>query len=73
MSLIITGILYVTDNSPYFLSGHVRLRGKDEGRYPYKYLDMIDSLFGPEPNTIEVCSRSVSKDRLFYCRYQAKY
>jgi len=54
-----TGILYVTENSPYFLSGHVRLRGRDEGRYPYKYLEMVDKIFGPEPNTIEVCSRSV--------------
>ena len=60
-----TGILYITDNSPYFISGHIRLRGKDEGRYPYKYLEMIDSLFGPDDNTIEVCSRSVSKDSCF--------
>ncbi|MDN5846295.1 MAG: hypothetical protein L0H53_08490 [Candidatus Nitrosocosmicus sp.] len=54
-----TGILYLTDNSPNFISGHIRLRGKYEGRYPYKYLDMIENIFGPEPNTIEVCSRSV--------------
>jgi hypothetical protein len=53
------GVLYITENSPQFLSGHVRLRGRDEGRYPYKYLEMIDYLFGPEANTIEVCSRSV--------------
>jgi hypothetical protein len=53
-----TGILYVTENSPYFLSGHVRLRGKERGRYPYKYLEMIDRIFGPEENTIEVCSHS---------------
>jgi hypothetical protein len=54
-----TGVLYITENSPQFISGHVRLRGRDEGRYPYKYLEMIDYLFGPEDNTIEVCSRSV--------------
>jgi len=54
-----TGILYITSNSPDFISGHVRLRGKDEGRYPYNYLEMIDSIFGKEENTIEVCSHSV--------------
>ena len=35
------------------------MRGKNEGRYPFHYLEMIDSIFGYEPNTIEVCSRSV--------------
>jgi hypothetical protein len=54
-----TGILYITSNSPDFISGHVRLRGKGQGRYPYKYLEMIDSLFGKEDNTIEACSYSV--------------
>jgi hypothetical protein len=54
-----TGILYITEHSPYFLSGHIRLKGKDQGRYPYKYLEMIDNVFGSEPNTIEVCSRTV--------------
>ncbi len=54
------GILFVTEDNPSFISGHVRMRGKDEGRYPFKYVEMIDQLFGPEQNTIEVCSRSVS-------------
>jgi hypothetical protein len=54
------GILYVTRDSPYFLSGHVRMRGKDNGRYPYKYLEMIENLFCYEPNTIEVCSNGVT-------------
>jgi len=54
-----TGILYITANSPDFISGHIRLRGKDEGRYPYNYLEMINNIFGKEDNTIEVCSRSV--------------
>ena len=49
-----TGILYITENSPYFLSGHLRLRGKNEGPYPSKYLEMLDKIFGSEPNTIEV-------------------
>jgi hypothetical protein len=54
-----TGILFVTYNNPGFISGDIRLRGKDQGRYPYKYLEMINNLFGVEKNTIEVCSRSV--------------
>ena len=53
------GILFVTHDNPEFVSGHVRLRGKDQGRYPYNYLEMIDNIFGKEENTIEVCSRSV--------------
>jgi hypothetical protein len=53
------GILFVTHDNPGFISGHVRLRGKDQGRYPYNYLEMIDNIFGKEENTIEVCSRSV--------------
>jgi len=51
-----TGVIYLINN---FLSGHCRMRGKDEGRYPFHYLEMIDNLFGEEKNTIEVCSRSV--------------
>jgi hypothetical protein len=47
-----TGILYITTNSLDFISGHVRLRGKDGGRYPYNYLEMIDNIFGKEDNTI---------------------
>src|SRR5215204_7662438 len=53
------GILFVTHDNPGFISGHVRLRGKDQGRYPYNYLEMIDNIFGKEENTIEVCSHSV--------------
>jgi hypothetical protein len=54
-----TGILHITENSPYFLNGRISLRGKNHGIYPYNYLEMIDSIFGHEPNTIEVCSYSV--------------
>lgn len=52
-----TGMIYVINN---FISGHVRMRGRDGGRYPYHYLDMIDNLFGYEGDTIEVCSGSLS-------------
>jgi hypothetical protein len=58
-----TGILYITESNPEFISGHVRLRGKDQGRYPYNYLEMIDNIFGKEENTIEVCSGSVRGKR----------
>ena len=51
-----TGILYVTDNNPTFLSGHVRVRGENNGSYPYNYTKMIDNLFGEDKKTIEVCS-----------------
>ncbi len=57
-----TGVLYVTQNSPHFISGHVRMRGKDGGRYPFKYLEMIDMLFGKEDNIIEVCSGNVKEN-----------
>jgi hypothetical protein len=33
------GILYVTYDNPGSISGHIRLKGKDEGRYPYNYLE----------------------------------
>jgi hypothetical protein len=54
-----TGILHITDNSPFFITGKVSMRGRDGGRYPYKYEEMIDHLFGIENNRIEVCSGSV--------------
>jgi hypothetical protein len=56
-----TGILYITQNNPEFISGHVRVRGRDTGRYPYKYLEMIDAVFGKEENTIEVCSSKIKE------------
>ena len=59
------GILYVTTNSPYFVSGQVRLRGKDNGRYPFNYLEMIDNLFGKADNTIEVCSGGIRSNNCF--------
>jgi hypothetical protein len=51
-----TGILYIINN---FLSGQIRMRGTGGGAYPANYLEFIDNVFGPEPNTIEVCSGSV--------------
>ena len=58
----ITGILFVTYNNPSFLSGQARARGRDGGRYPFHYLEMIDNLFGKDDNTIEVCSGSINEE-----------
>jgi hypothetical protein len=54
-----TGLLYITENSPHFIHGHICLLARKNGQYPYKYLQMIDRIFGHEDSTIEVCSRSV--------------
>ncbi len=35
------------------------MRGRDRGRYPYQYEEMINHLFGTEKNRIEVCSGSI--------------
>ena len=60
------GVLYVTPASPQYLSGHVRLRGINNGQYPYRYKEMIDELFGPAQRAIEVCSGDVeSTQELF--------
>ena len=48
----ITSILFVTYNNPSFLSGQARAKGKDGGRYPFHYLEMIDNLFGREENLL---------------------
>lgn len=55
------GVLYVTQDCPYYISGQIRVRGRDNGSYPYNYLEMIDSIFGKEDNTIEVCSGMIRK------------
>jgi hypothetical protein len=55
------GVLYVTQDCPYYISGQIRVRGRDNGSYPYNYLEMIDAVFGKEDNTIEVCSGMIKK------------
>ena len=59
------GILYVTENSPHFISGQLRLRGRNHGSYPFNYLEMIENLFGKEENIIEVCSGSIKRNECF--------
>lgn len=61
------GMLYVTENNPEFISGHIRVRGRAGGCYPYHYLQMIDELFGPDKHTIEVCSGYVDAPREAEC------
>jgi hypothetical protein len=56
-----TGLLYVTQNNLQFISGHIRVRGRNNGSYPYNYLEMIDMIFGKEDKTIEVCSGMIRK------------
>ena len=58
-----TGVLYVTDNNPEFISGHIRVRGENNGSYPHFYTEMIDNLFGKDKNTIEVCSYKIPKSK----------
>jgi hypothetical protein len=53
------GLLYVTEKNHGFVSGQIRMRGRDGGQYPYHYLEMIDAIFGKDDNTIEVCSGNV--------------
>ena len=55
------GILYVTKDNPEYISGHVRVRGRENGSYPYKYLEMIDRLSGYQDDIIEVCSGMIRK------------
>lgn len=54
------GALFITKDNPSFISGHVRVRGKNGGQYPYRLVQMIDYVFGPEYNAIEVCSGKVT-------------
>jgi hypothetical protein len=61
------GNLFITFGNPAFVSGHVRLKGKGQGRYPYNYLEMIDNIFGKENNSIEVCSNSVKGGKESSC------
>jgi hypothetical protein len=56
------GVCFVTDDTRYFIHGRMAVKGNGGGAYPDHYLDMIDYVFGAEPNTIEVCSRTVEVD-----------
>ena len=48
------------------------MRGKNRGSYPYRYLEIIDNIFGAEENTIEVCSGSIGKGASVITTYEQK-
>ena len=54
-----TGILHITDSSPFFITGRLSMLGRGGGRYPHLYEEMINHLFGPEKNRIEISSGSI--------------
>ena len=57
-----TGVCYATNGSPQFISGHLRLRGKNNGEYPYHFKELISELFGScseSDGEEEVCSGSI--------------
>jgi hypothetical protein len=59
-----TGVCYITNGSPQFISGHLRLKGRNNGSYPYNFKEVISELFGSIPaneEEIEVCSGTINK------------
>lgn len=67
------GALFVNSANLSYVTGYVRTRGRNNGRYPYNYLEMIDEIFGYEPNTLEVCSNSVEKNSTITVDINPKY
>jgi hypothetical protein len=67
------GNLFVSKNNLSYITGYVRTRGRNNGKYPYNYLAMIDEIFGYEPKTIEICSNSVSNTDCFTVDINPKY
>jgi hypothetical protein len=55
------GALYITEDTPGFISGHIRARARGNGCYPYNILETIATIFGKENKTIEVCSGNIRK------------
>lgn len=52
-----TGSLFITTNSPQFISGHCRMLGRKNGQYPFRYMSALEEMFGVSPGEqIEVCS-----------------
>jgi hypothetical protein len=58
-----TGSLYVTTNSPQFISGHCRMLGRRNGQYPFRYAALLEEVFGISPGeAVEVCSGWITAD-----------
>jgi hypothetical protein len=54
-----TGVVYVTSNSPHYVSGQIRMLGRKNGQYPVGYKKMLEEIFGmcsSYGEEIEVCS-----------------
>ena len=54
-----TGVVYVTSNSPQYISGQIRMLGRKDGQYPFGYKKMLEEIFGKcssYEEEIEVCS-----------------
>ncbi len=55
----VTGVVYVTCDSPQYASGQIRMRGRTNGQYPFGYKKMLEEIFGKCSSygeEIEVCS-----------------
>ena len=61
------GVLYVNHDCLYYISGQIRVRGGDNGSYPFNYVEMIDAVFGKVDKSIEVCSGMIRKYRHTSC------
>jgi hypothetical protein len=58
----VTGVVYVTSNSPQYVSGQIRMLGRKDGQYPFGYKKMLEEIFGKCSSygeEIEVCSGRV--------------
>ena len=55
----VTGVIYVTNDSLQFVSGHIRMLGRKNGQYPFRYKKMLEEIFGmcsSNGEQVEVCS-----------------
>jgi ribosomal protein L31 len=54
-----TGVIYVTNDSLQFVSGHIRMLGRKNGQYPVGYKKSMEEIFAicsSDGEEIEVCS-----------------
>ena len=59
-----TGVVFVSSNSPQYVSGQIRIRGRKNGQYPFGYKEILEEIFGKCSSCgeeIEVCSGWVKK------------
>jgi hypothetical protein len=54
-----TGTIFVSSDSPQYVSGQIRMLGRKNGQYPFRYKKMLEEIFGMVTSSgeqIEVCS-----------------